>query len=68
MNRTIKGSKGPGYDYWSRRPHSGRGHGAEVKRLCHSVERQQAKGESRAGVAELANMDMDDSSVISQHP
>ena len=51
MSRTIKGSKGPGYDYWSRRPYSGRGFGPGVKQLCHRAERQAGR---RAPAVELA--------------
>lgn len=49
MSRTIKGSKGPGYDYWSRR-HPGNGiigHGKKVKKRTHKYERQKAKEECR---------------------
>lgn len=63
MSRTKRGSKGPGYDYWSRRPHSGNGHGPEVKRLCHSVERQQAKGQVTDGLSDSDTMLTDDVST-----
>jgi len=43
MSRSIKGSKACGYDYWSRRPNSGNGHGREVKRICHGIERAQER-------------------------
>lgn len=43
MSRSKKGSKGPGYDYWSRRPGSGMGHGPDVKEVTHRAERQEAK-------------------------
>ncbi|MNQ57595.1 hypothetical protein D3C85_717580 [compost metagenome] len=43
MSRTVKGSKGSGYDYWSRRPFSGRGYGPAVKDFCHRTERMQEK-------------------------
>lgn len=43
MSRTIKGGKGPGYEFWSKRPHSGCGHGPIVKKLTHKSERQQNK-------------------------
>lgn len=62
MSRTIKGSKGAGYDYWSRRPMSGHGYGPEVKRICHGVERMQAKQAARDGVADLDAMLMNDDS------
>lgn len=43
MSRTQKGSKGPGYDYWGRRPLSGDcGYGPAVKRVTHRIERRQA--------------------------
>lgn len=47
MARTKKGSKGGGYDFWSRRPFSGRGHGREMKILCHRAERRIADEEIR---------------------
>lgn len=43
MSRSIKGSKGSGYDFWSRRPHSGNGHGREQKQLTHRAERRIAR-------------------------
>ena len=43
MSRTRRGSKGPGYDFWSRRPHSGAGYGREVKKRTHRTERREAK-------------------------
>ena len=44
MSRTKRGSKGPGYDYWSRRPYStSYGYGPEIKKLCHRAERRQNK-------------------------
>lgn len=43
MSRTQKGSKKAGYDYWSKRPYSGCGIGAIVKKLCHKAERMQYK-------------------------
>lgn len=52
MSRTIKGSKGAGYDYWSRRPMSGHGYGPTVKRICHGIERMQAKDAVRGGLRE----------------
>lgn len=45
MSRSIKGSKGCGYDFWSPRPYSGRGHGRKVKIICHRIERRQATTE-----------------------
>ena len=45
MSRTIHNSKGPGYDYWSRRhPSNGiSGYGPFVKKLTHRYERRQGK-------------------------
>lgn len=40
MSRTKKGSKAPGYDYWSKRPFSGSGYGKSVKKWTHKAERQ----------------------------
>ena len=42
MSRTHCGSKGPDYDFWSRRPHSGAGYGREVKKRTHRTERREA--------------------------
>jgi len=48
MSRTKKGSKGPGYDYWSKRPVKGgsstmsAGYGPEIKRQTHRTERRMA--------------------------
>ena len=44
MSRTKKGSKGAGYDYWSRRPHSGHhGYGSAAKQKTIRSERQEDK-------------------------
>lgn len=43
MSRTKKGKKGPGYDYWTRRPYSSSGFGPEVKKMTKKKERAQAK-------------------------
>ena len=43
MSRTRKGSKGPGYEYWSKRPMAGMNPGAETKRMTHKLERIEAK-------------------------
>ena len=53
MARTKKGSKGSGYDFWSRRPHSSNGHGRIVKTFCHRVERRQAADEVRRALDDL---------------
>lgn len=52
MSRTIRGEKSGGYDFWSRRPHSGGGYGPGVKSLCHRVERQQGRDAVRQGLRE----------------
>lgn len=53
MSRSITGSKGCGYDFWSRRPFSGRGHGSSVKRWCIKAERGLAKKEVRRALNDL---------------
>ncbi len=47
MSRTIRNTKGPGYDYQSRRhPYNACiGYGPYVKRLTHRLERRQAKAQ-----------------------
>ncbi len=47
MSRTVKKSKGAGYEYWSRRPLklALRGYGAYCKRWTHRKERRLAKRE-----------------------
>lgn len=44
MSRTVKGGKGPGFEYWGKRPPTGHhGPGAKGKRVTHKAERQQGK-------------------------
>jgi len=44
MSRTKKGAKGPGYEYWSRRPAKGCvDPGKENKAVTHRLERAAAK-------------------------
>lgn len=43
MSRTIKGSKGVGYDFWSRRPCSKNGYGPIVKDMTKRRERMEEK-------------------------
>ncbi len=43
MSRTKKGSKGPGYEYWSKRPLSGSSPGKETKKKTHRIERARSK-------------------------
>lgn len=47
MSRTKKGSKGPGYEYWGRRPCNGYNPSKENKRLTHQIERARAKQDLR---------------------
>lgn len=53
MSRTIKGKKGAGYDYWSRRPHSGKGYGPDIKDASHRSERMKAKEETRKDLEDI---------------
>lgn len=45
MSRSKKGSKGPGYEYWSRRPGNfdGPKPGRESKKVTHRLERAEKK-------------------------
>jgi hypothetical protein len=43
MSRSKKGSKGPGFDYWGKRPFSVNGHGSSIKKLTHKKERAISK-------------------------
>ncbi len=43
MSRTKKGEKGPGYDYWTKRPYSYSGYGPDVKKMTKKKERAVAK-------------------------
>ena len=55
MSRTTKGKKGPGFDYWSRRPGNESGcnsPGEGVKRRTHKLERIQAKREIKSSQPE----------------
>lgn len=48
MSRTIKGTKGPGFEYWSRRKKKDYGWiGRASKRWTHARERREAKLELR---------------------
>lgn len=49
MSRTRKGSKGPGFEYWSRRPTKFHyaDPGKETKRNTHRLERQEGKREAK---------------------
>lgn len=54
MSRTVKGSKAPGYEYWSRRPNKGArgGVGRFTKRKTHRAERQQGRKQARCPMDE----------------
>lgn len=43
MSRTRHGAKGPGYEYWASRPHSGEGLGKATKVATHKTERRLAR-------------------------
>ncbi len=51
MGRTKKGSKGPGYEYWSRRPSKAKfpSPGKTTKTITHRMERADAKRKLREG-------------------
>lgn len=53
MSRSKHGSKGPGYDFWGKRPSSGCGHGKIVKKMTTRVERSRAKQELIRGDEDL---------------
>lgn len=53
MSRSIRGSKGCGYDYWSRRPNNYGSIGKESKRIIHGIERQLSKQIVRRELKEL---------------
>lgn len=55
MSRTKRGSRPPGYEYWSRRPLSRRcgvSPGRRVKTISHRMERAEAKAELRVEAGE----------------
>lgn len=56
MSRSDNSHKGAGYEMWSRRPMSGYSPSAENKRICHGIERAQAKQEL---VKEMSNFACD---------
>lgn len=43
MARSIKGGKGSGYEYWSRRPNNHGCIGKKSKVIIHRIERSQSK-------------------------
>jgi hypothetical protein len=64
MSRTRTGSKGPGYEYWGRRPCSGFHAGKENKRHTHQIERAREKALILDEIKEMED-DRDDDSL---HP
>ncbi len=55
MSRTRKGSKGPGYDFWSRRHGNNgcQGYGSVAKQITHRIERMLNKRIVREKAKEL---------------
>ncbi len=49
MSKTRKGSKGGGFEYWSRRPYSGIDYGSDIKKRCKRIERRRARIALRKG-------------------
>lgn len=43
MGKTKKGAKGPGFEYWGKRPLSGHSPGKDTKKKTHRIERARAK-------------------------
>lgn len=53
MSRTKKGGKGPGHEYWTKRPGSNRHGGTPgkfTKKLTHSLERLEGKKAIKEGL------------------
>lgn len=55
MSRSRKGSKGPGYDYWSKRPGTKKASdpGKYAKKINHRLERIEGKNASKDGLKDL---------------
>ncbi len=53
MSRTRRGSKGPGYDYWSPRPFSDAPIGKFTKKRTNKAERKQADEDIEMGFREI---------------
>ncbi|QRE00110.1 hypothetical protein [Burkholderia phage BCSR5] len=54
MSRTVKGSKAPGFQYWSKRPVKGETRASPgahkfTKKLTHRAERRQGRKECKEG-------------------
>lgn len=52
MSKTRRGSKGPGYEYWSGRPFHMDPPGKFSKRRTHKAERQQAEADIQLGLSD----------------
>lgn len=50
MSKTKKGSKGPGFEYWSKRPYAGESPGKKTKKRTHKKERLDNKKELKQEV------------------
>ena len=55
MSRTIKGTKPPGFEYWSKRPASCYGFGKKIKQRTREQERMQSKDLVREEIKEIDN-------------
>ena len=55
MSRTIKGTKPPGFEYWSKRPGSRCGFGKKIKQKTKERERMQSKDLVREEIKEIDN-------------
>jgi len=62
MSRTRRGSRGPGYEYWSRRPCSGWNPGRETKMISHQIERAREKATLHDEIKEMEDEDDDNES------
>jgi hypothetical protein len=53
MSKSVRGGKGPGYEYWSKRPNKYASPGKSSKIITHRVERRQSKDVVRSEVKDL---------------
>ena len=67
MSRTKKGAKGPGYEYWSKRPCAGDSPGRITKKITHKKERMSNKQEVVKRKKNMDN-DMQESLEPEDHP
>jgi hypothetical protein len=59
VSRTRKGTKGPGHEYWSRRPCNGFNYSKEHKTITHQIERAREKKLVQDEIKEMENEDGD---------